>query len=1247
VTSPGEMPVDSIAASNQAVQLMQAYSGTGRVDRLQAAVGMFRSAVAASPPDDPNRGAFLTNLGNAVRELATKTDSIPLLQEAVLLCREAVATIPAESEQRAFLLPNLGLALHSLFTRTSEADLLSEALQVATEMVAVIRTASPEQVRFLLALASALRETFFKTGDITWLSRAAQASRAAVSSASDDLSGATALAFMIGVLILLAEHADDSSALQEAILAGQDALSVMPVEHPTRPMLLSHYGGALRVMSGRTDDPALLEAAVIAGRQAVSLAKWDDPDLPGYHSNLAGSLLVLFQRAGNLPLLREALANSREAATIAPTGHQKIADILSTLSVILHELFKQTEEISYLEDAVTLSRDALSSLLPASDSRTGLLRVLEANLLKLAEQTGGASLLTEAVAAMREAVELTPPEQADHADYLWELMVDCRLLSAHTGERSPLREAVMVGRGLLSNPPADHDARAILSFLRDSLSALAQLTNELSDMTEAADAARQVIQEAPSRDDPAADVTALFVALRGLYERTGDQGYLTEAVAAARQAVALAPADDSRQGAVLSNLGIALHSQYERTGEIALLEEAVKLGREGTAVTPVNDPDRPVRLSNLGISLRLMFERTGSLAVLREAATISRAALAAVGTDDLRRPDLLANLTHILLRLSSEIDDADIVNEAVATAGEALAAAPINHPRRPRYLSTLAGTYANHFHQTGDPADLMKAVSAGRAAIDAAPVGSIGRAGYLLNNGRYHEMLHAVDGGSDSIAEAARCFEEVAGDESAPLAMRITAYRKLAGLASREGGDPQQALRAAEEAVALLPKISSGLLSRTDREDAIGKVAGLASQAAAAALSTGSAERAIELLEQARGNLAATTLDMRSRNRAAVPQPTDQPQAGPIVYVNASEIRCDALIVTPGAQASVRTVPLPRLTRDGAFHQVNRITAARGIAVSREATHDLRVKAQGDIHAILRWMWDAIAEPILAALGLDSPAQPGVEPRLWWCPVGILSYLPLHAAGYHATAGSEAKPGRTVIDRAVSSYTTTARALSVTRQQRVEAAQDTRTGPEPTATAIISEPGGGDIPYLPGVDSETRMLAELIPDSRAFRSPTREEVIGALPAYDVVHFACHALSMGGRLNAGCLILRDYRSNPLTMEHITALNLNHARLAYLSACETALAHPRLADEAVHLSGAFQLAGYWNVIGTFWPIDDAISTTIAHSFYDHLTHQGKTPPDTDVAARALHNAVRLARDRYVNLPTLWASYFHTGV
>src|SRR5699024_2157591 len=90
---------------------------------------------------------------------------------------------------------------------------------------------------------------------------------------------------------------------------------------------------------------------------------------------------------------------------------------------------------------------------------------------------------------------------------------------------------------------------------------------------------------------------------------------------------------------------------------------------------------------------------------------------------------------------------------------------------------------------------------------------------------------------------------------------------------------------------------------------------------------------------------------------------------------------------------------------------------------------------------LLEWLWDVVARPVLDALGFDGPIVDGNWPRVWWVPTGVLSQLPLHAAGYHTRGGHE-----TVIDRVMSSYASSVKALVHGRRYEVQRSIGTLSG---------------------------------------------------------------------------------------------------------------------------------------------------------------------------------------------------------
>ena len=195
---------------------------------------------------------------------------------------------------------------------------------------------------------------------------------------------------------------------------------------------------------------------------------------------------------------------------------------------------------------------------------------------------------------------------------------------------------------------------------------------------------------------------------------------------------------------------------------------------------------------------------------------------------------------------------------------------------------------------------------------------------------------------------------------------------------------------------------------------------------------------------------------------------------------------------------------------------------------------------------------------------------------------------------------------------------------------------------------------------LPNVHAEIDRVRVLLPDpfilteSRTPEEsiggsvgiPTRANVFAHLPGCSIVHFACHGATNPSDPSRSLLLLHDHDRSPLTVASLAPVNLAHAKLAYLSACDTAFT-PAIAllDEAINLATAFQLAGFPHVIGTLWEIDDSLAVDVAESFYSAL-YGSEGIRDISMAGSSLHHAVRDLRDRYPKTPSLWAAYLHAG-
>ncbi|NUP20355.1 MAG: CHAT domain-containing protein, partial [Streptomyces sp.] len=643
--------------------------------------------------------------------------------------------------------------------------------------------------------------------------------------------------------------------------------------------------------------------------------------------------------------------------------------------------------------------------------------------------------------------------------------------------------------------------------------------------------------------------------------------------------------------------------------------------------------------------------------------------------------------------LAALMDDPELLVQAAQACRAAAATVRTDAPERAAILSNLCAVLSQLAERNGEEDLLRAAVAAGREAAAGTPPGHPRRAAMLANLGTALHGLADLEGDDDLGTQAVRCDTQIAEDARAPVFERVRAYLRLAW----RSRDPEARLRAAESAVELLPILASPSLNRRDRQHQLRRLQIVASRAAAAAVGADRPGRAVELLEQVRGILIADTLNARAGDLAALhdraphlaeeffslqarrsqveagdgsdlaleraglhtrwyevllriratdgmdhflrsPDLADLTKSltgGSFVFVYADEIRCDALVVTAGADVTV--VPLPDLTPAAVDTQVKRFLEASGRAYG-DGGHRERAAAQAEMLDVLGWAWDAVTGPVLTALGhVATPSDAASWPRVWWCPIGTFGYLPLHASGHHRDVADGAECPRTVLDRVVSSTLTTLRSLAHARSS----------GP-PTATAplVVAVPDLAGAEPLPGARAETREVAELLTGSEILTDPTRDAVLDALPNRMVTHLACHAYVGIDDPSTGFLVLPDYERAPLTVADLSALRLE-CGLAYLSACTTATAAPGLPDQAIHLTGALHLAGYQQVIGTMWPLDDSVGRAAATDFYRHLTDGGRVPPDIGRSSWALHLVTRRLRARFPKAPLLWASLTHTGI
>ncbi|WP_246269186.1 CHAT domain-containing tetratricopeptide repeat protein [Acrocarpospora macrocephala] len=926
-------------------------------------------------------------------------------------------------------------------------------------------------------------------------------------------------------------------------------------------------------------------------------------------------------------------------------------------------------------------------------------------------RSGAVADLEQAITGMRLAVESAPLGNSARAAYLSGLGNALQTRFARIGDLRDLEEAITSVRQAVEATPHDHAELAMISNnLGNMLLTRFVHTGALADLEEAITSLRQAAETTP-HDHPgrAMHLSNLGSALMTRFTRTGHTADLEQAIAIERQAVEATPRDHPDGALRLSNLANVLQTRYERSQALADLEEAIISLRHAMEITP---PDHRITIvNNLGTALLAMYERSAGPYDLEEAITHLRQAAEITPPDHLDRTMILNNLGNALQTRYEHSGVGSDLEEALIIQQLAVDSTPPDHPARAARLTNLGIARQTRYTHSGSPADLDQAINALRQAVRATPPDHPARAARLTNLGiagqiRFEQSGHAADRD-----EAVEAYEEAARSAVGAPSQRIRAAHQAARLIE---ADPTRAAGLLETAVRLLPEVSPRQLERSDQQHMIGQFPGLAADAAAYALADTTTpsdvrgQQALRLLEAGRAVLLSQTLhtrsdlsDLRERHpdladrfmalRDQLDQPvlreaagqavspmddrhrmaaeladvmerirslggfasfalppsieelTEQATSGPVVTFNVSSFRSDALILT---RTGISAVELPGLDQASLVDRIDRFRQA------------LSSRDDVVILDVLAWLWDVAAGPVLHELGIDGPPPGDITrwPRVWWAPGGLLTLLPIHAAGHHR-AGPDPQH-RAVLDRVVSSYTPTVTALRHARQH--PAARTPPTGAE--RALIVAMPTTPGLLYrgrLPQVIREARLVADHLPGAVALTeppgraagppaetTPTKARVLTHLTTCAIAHFACHGLSDPTDPSASRLLLHDHQHDPLTVASLAPITLSHARLAYLSACSTALtSHTDLLDESIHLTSAFQMAGFPHVIGTLWEIADRSAVQIADTFYSALaTGDGKV--DTRRAPYALHQAVQSLRRQDPLTPSQWAAHLHAG-
>ncbi|KAI8686541.1 CHAT domain-containing protein [Fusarium keratoplasticum] len=877
----------------------------------------------------------------------------------------------------------------------------------------------------------------------------------------------------------LYRYTKTESDLDEAAEMARKAIRRTSHGSPHRPQVLRDLAMILDDQSSLAGTLTTFEEVIEASRQVVQAAPKGHPARLQYLDELSQRLFDESIRHPERDDYKvECLEVTQTLIEETPEDDPERPHHLVHLALVLGNMYRQTRAIQNLEQGIDLMQQAFRKL---PGRRSDYPRYLQISAKMLQDQylhAKGTLSHTEALRVTREAVDAVPEDNPRRAMHLYYLGLMLKHMYYFMRQRSDLEEAIVVLQQAMAIPQ-DHDEEWVnqVTDLGNCLQTRFMLTNSVQDLDEALALARNAVECTPQDSAELGSIVCdLAARLEMRHEMTGSLSDLDESIEILRSFLQSTSGRTTSRGELLQALGNRIGSRYDLSGSMADLEESIKLSRQAIDETPSTNPraielarqlvqapvhpldhsQRQEYLEQLSSALSLRAEDSGDLTDLDEAVELAREAKATTPTDHLSWPMILSSLGLVLGKRFKKTQDIADLNEAIELALQAASSLGEGHPNRAENLSLAAALLNVKFRVTRAENDSQQATSLLQEALlqAEAPVGT------RINAGSDLALRCFVDENWEQAYEAAKLTTSLINQQglrSIPNSDKQELLKRTGGLSStaaalalHHGEDPLTALSLLEKGrgvIALsLDEINADVTDLGENYPNLAtNFVRLRSQLMKVETKTEERERSTWSVErnpryEAGNKFEKLLLEIRQQpgfeNFLLAPDESEVRYAarhGPIVIINATAVRCDAILVETH---QVRSLPLPLFNYKDTFEHVRNDTLKSSQA--------------------LEWLWHCIASPVLTALGFNQPPSNNAWPHVWWVTTGLLTKFPIHAAGLHSKCSSE-----TVIDRVISSYHTSVQAIIRNRRRPIP----TVTSPEALLVAMEHTPGASRLPF--------------------------------------------------------------------------------------------------------------------------------------------------------------------------------------
>ncbi|KAK7031350.1 CHAT domain-containing protein [Favolaschia claudopus] len=993
---------------------------------------------------------------------------------------------------------------------------------------------------------------------------------------------------------------------------------------------------------GTTDD---LHRAVSVVRACLASLDEDDVQRITLTLTLADALEKSFNQSGSLPELEEAMDLYRAVIAVrAQEDHSEMVVAVANLATAHHSRYERLHEIDDLNSAINMNKVLLS--LEENPGRPTVLNNLANALITRFEETGDQSDLKTSLSYYRDALNINRHNKVDHALALVSMASGLSKSFVSTSRIEDLDEATSYCHQAVSILADGHRHQlAAYDTLANILRQRYRFLGRIRDLEDALVYGRRYLASCRPQDSgrPSALASVADILLQRFhcFCLAGD---LEQALNYRLEALKLCPPNHRRQFEYLYGLAFVVLEVYILySANPDHLEAALENYKQALSLCPEGHCARPRTLSGLAASYSARFKRfqriddleTG-ICLLREAIALSAAPSDYSYFNDLA-VDLSIRFDHL-----GEVAD---IKEAIALFARAKDSIPSVHPLQPRLDRHLASAYLKQAKIDSHPVLVSTAFSFFEASFYS-PVSEPWTAVHTLTDWADAAQAHqrrvpfAAYSRAMELMEQSVAATPMANLQHEALMAAPEAWRTIAMDAAAiaiAAGHFSLAVELLERGRAILWTRLRGYRASLERlrdvnDPLATRFENVSKQLEILAFSRSIARNTLEpelhfdgmitskrVVQEERETLLNEIRQLEGFEHFMRPVPYKAlrcaAEGGPVVLINCSELRCDALILRDHEEPSPFLVQLPEATLSGLKELNQEFTKARGRDSSKQLV------------SVLRTLWKTVVQPIVMKLqALKVPHKT----RIWWCPTSFLCNFPLHAAGMY----TKLEPDANLPNLFISSYTPTLCAL-------IQARIDKRPNAHDHIQALVIGHSTADLPAVEPEIAEIRALGPFV-NTLVEEAATPLRVLGALQQHSYMHFACHAIQRQKPFESA-FHLHD---GELQLLDIVQARLPRADFAFLSACSTAVGDSVTPDEAIHLAAAMQFAGFRSVVGTLWKMADEDGPFVAREFYGHIFRAGAAAADYTDAAAALHGAVRALRKKDPQSISRWINFIHVG-